>query len=753
MDTNPHQKGNDLAFVDRIDMELYFGTLTLGGRFNTLKERYGGAASKGSRPEFQLIQRMLVNKGASRFLQPMRFKDLSSVWGTIIDLPFNASGAAEDEQGALLDISMISVLFTQRFMVQEKTDTIYGMPHVFKDDDDVFASPLVDISTTTNSQYESQHPASIEKFGSGKSGTEYQAPVLITRMLGFRFSNSLIKMTRALAFLRGKDHVTRQEVIDALPYCVGHRLGPAREGEDPKGRDIGIVRDAMRLTNEQEFIRDIILNGYVLRNTPSGMGSNAGKPNLLDLWDSFLKTCMTHMDSTDAYWKYEKGILLDIKDKVRNSSSMITPVHWSIATMIVENERRVNEYKTRYSSYLERISRPASLQGTKETPEDVQKAQLLANTSAAQFFKIRGDIAGDPYLFSDDRAKLLSLVDSKIEAMCGKTLNATVTPNAANFMAIAPTEGAQYQMGAGETFSAFDKNTGGPSAVSFQWKCYGDAMGAWGAMVTNGANIQGKIAKLGAGATDNFMNVTGADYEANQDLSISAQFVIPAKGDSVENAKFNSRMNALFDTFAAYTNEGVQIGEIRTGVSGIAENYNSLDEYANQVDFLMNEWLSKTATDQTKTDSLLNTGFNACFRLSHIDTGVEDSMKVKLQNGQMTTVKGEDDLRLWFSLRCIQGDNKTEGSEAMLSLFIGITSACMRPTLDSAGTMMLDSDGNPTEWEILPFSEDDTYNQSLYSGSEAQWSQYRYQDLGNLTSRDYRLYTQLALRAIGDETL
>ena len=90
-------------------------------------------------------------------------------------------------------------------------------------------------------------------------------------------------MTRALAFLRGKDHVTRQEVIDALPYCVGHRLGPAREGEDPKGRDIGILRDAMRLTNEQEFIRDIILNGYVLRDTTSGMGNPAGKPSLFDL--------------------------------------------------------------------------------------------------------------------------------------------------------------------------------------------------------------------------------------------------------------------------------------------------------------------------------------------------------------------------------------------------------------------------------------------------------------------------------------
>jgi len=41
-------------------------------------------------------------------------------------------------------------------------------------------------------------------------------------------------MTRALAFLIGQDYVTLQEVIDALPFTLGHRLGPAREGEDPK---------------------------------------------------------------------------------------------------------------------------------------------------------------------------------------------------------------------------------------------------------------------------------------------------------------------------------------------------------------------------------------------------------------------------------------------------------------------------------------------------------------------------------------
>ena len=47
---------------------------------------------------------------------------MSRVWRTIGDLPFNSSGAGEDEQGALLDISLLSVLFTQRWMIQGLED-------------------------------------------------------------------------------------------------------------------------------------------------------------------------------------------------------------------------------------------------------------------------------------------------------------------------------------------------------------------------------------------------------------------------------------------------------------------------------------------------------------------------------------------------------------------------------------------------------------------------------------------------------
>ena len=756
MDTNPHQKGNDLAFVDRIDMELYFGTLSAGGLFNQLSERYMRKDSEGSRPEIQLVKRMLLNKDTTRFIRPMRFKDisnanlgLSNVWKTVIDIPFTASGA-EEATGALIDISLLYTLFSQRYMIQGMNDEIYGKDHVFLNDKNVFASPLADISTTTNSQYESQHPEWIDPYGSGKKNVDYQAPVLITRMLGYRMSNSLIKMTRALAFLRGKDHVTRQEVMDALPYCVGHRLGPAREGEDPKGRDIGIVRDAMKVPNEQDFIREMILNGYVLRNTKSGMGEKTHL-TLFDIWDSFLKNCVTHIDSTNAFWKYEKGVLLDIKTTVRNGGTGITPVHWAIATMVADNERKKNEYKTQYSRYVERISRPASLEGTKDTPEDIQKAQLLANNSAAQYFKVRGDIAGDPFLFSDDRAKLLELVDSKIDSMCGNTLNATNTPNAVNFMAIAPTEGAEYIMGAGEPFSSFDAGIGGPSATSFQWRCYGDAMGAWGDMVTNGSNRTAAIAQLGA--TTNFLDVGGAEFESNQNLSLVSQFTIPNSGEAVENAKFNTRMSSIFDTFGQYTVNGVQIGEKSVAVSGVTETYNNLAEYETKAQFLLNEWLSKTSADPTKTDAAMKSGFNACFRLNHIDTAVEESMKVTMADGRETVISGDDDLRLWLSLRVIQGDNKTEGGECMIGLFVGITSACMRPTRKADGSMMVDSDGNPTEWEVLPFSADETYNRVHYSGTDAQWAEYRYQDIGNMTTRDYRLFTQRGLRAIGSETV
>ena len=55
-------------------------------------------------------------------IKPMRFRDLRTVWGLTNGLFFNASGKPDSEGGALLDISLLSVLFTQRYM--PKTDKV-----------------------------------------------------------------------------------------------------------------------------------------------------------------------------------------------------------------------------------------------------------------------------------------------------------------------------------------------------------------------------------------------------------------------------------------------------------------------------------------------------------------------------------------------------------------------------------------------------------------------------------------------------
>ena len=743
MDTNPHQKGNDLAFVDRIDMELLFGTLSLGGRFNTLVERYGGVESEGGTPEIQLVNRMLGNKGSSQFISPMRFYQLKECWNTVNNMDFNASGSAED-QGALLDISLLSVLFTQKWMVREKQDKIYGADFDFRDAKKVYESPLADISTTTNSQYEADHEEWWgAKFGNG-SQDRYQAPVVIDRMLGFRFTNSMVKMTRALAFLRGKTHVTRQEVLDSLPYCVGHRLGPAREGEDPKGRDIGISRDAMRFENEQDFIRDFILNGYVLRNTKAGMGAVGGKPSLMDVWDAFVKNCETYINSTDSYWKYENDIILPVKDRVRGSSTKITPVHWSICTMAVDNVRRQKEYKTRYASYLERLQRPQSKMGTKTTPTKVQQEQLLANNAASQYYQLRGQIASDPKLFSDDRTQLLGLADSKIEAICGGTMaQPAITDSIVSRMTcVAPQDGMYEGFG---DFIGKTTPTGDPNPLNFKWRTYGDGMGAWGNMITDGANTGKQIAQLGSGS--DALDVSGAQFESNQTLATTYKMKIPADG-LAEYGPFVQKMKRVGNVLKEYTEQGVHFTPKGTKAE-IRENYGSIAEYLAQAEEALGEWTQNKVQPQDDFISADKSGFNACFVLRHHSSAVDGAMEFELPNGRKVTIDGEDKLRVWLSLRCIESDN-TIGSEPMLGFFVGITSATMRPSrkIDASGTTIdIDSDGMPTSWEIIPFTEADSYNSSNY-GDDVQWNKFQFQDVGNLTTDDYRSYIQMVMNAL-----
>ena len=400
---------------------------------------------------------------------------------------------------------------------------------------------------------------------------------------------------------------------------------------------------------------------------------------------------------------------------MRQGGETITPVHWSIATMIVENERKKVEYKERYHRYLERISRPSAKTGSTEKSSKEKKEEMIANHSASQYFAVRGAITQDQFLFSDDREKLLSLVDSKIEAICGGTL--MVTPDAiiSNPTAVVPTD--EYTK----------KARGGPNATQFKWRTYGDGMGAWGRMITNSANTSVQIAKLGVSG-ENFLNVSGADYEANQTIALTGVFTIPKKGDSTSSEDFDSKFSNVFSAFANHAINGHQFGTKSVGGFGIIKELPNLEAYQVEASATLNDWLG----GDTAADAVLADGFMACFKLSHYTEGVPASMKT-IVDGKVKDIEGDDTLRLWLRLKVVEGDNKSAGNQATIGFFIGITSACMKPSKDG--------------YVIVEMEDDEDYQSASYSDIAPQ-ALSGFQDVGNMTIEDLRGFTQDAMSKI-----
>ena len=138
----------------------------------------------------------------------------------------------------------------------EKTFTDYEStnPH---------ASPLEDISRASVSEI-------IDGMDTARqiheSEATFQPQSRIKRVLGFRFTDSIVKMSRALAFLRGKTYVGRREIVDSLPYCLGHRLGKARAEGDQEPTGI----DQTEIGSEQAYVRQILVHGYLMNDTGTG---------------------------------------------------------------------------------------------------------------------------------------------------------------------------------------------------------------------------------------------------------------------------------------------------------------------------------------------------------------------------------------------------------------------------------------------------------------------------------------------------
>ena len=711
MDTNPHQKGNDLAFTDRIDMELLFRSVGLGGRYDQLMGKYGGGGS--GEPQLRIVKELTQNN--RKTLVPMRIDDLMKVWTTVGSLGFTPPGSSYN---GLRDIGMISMLFSQRFAKRPTAITAGNdeLEYSFATGiGNIHESPLLDYSITTNTETSGESTTtpligaedadSILSFGDfGTSDDLSHVPSAFTRVLGFRFTNSIVKLAQAFSFLRGKEYVGRQDILDAVPYCLAHRLGRAKAGAlDLQGNNKGLDGSQIKYVNEQEFLREVLVRGYIQnKGVTTGVGQEG--QNLLDNFDLFYQRCRDVLASVPSVWQYEQDVLLplhqEIKDSSESSLSEITPVHWHIATMVMEEERMAtnnpgstNKPQRSYTVEDAGVDGSSRQLGDYNSMYSYFQNLILDPTSSDKepilfdYFRVRGIIARDVNLFTNDRHRLLMMLDSEMRSISGSSVldsevnevSGCVTGSIVPFpqaVTLPPpgTRSAAVQ----NDFFGDANNAPFPRPNRLGWRTYFDSMGPYGILInrgqTNGLN------GLLLGSSGSIASPLGADLatavnNADQGLRVIGRYQVGStrSGSRVE---IGSVLNNFQKTFDQYVTDG----HVFTNF-GDAQNMTmrkiSLEDWIKQASRALQQNI-RDPTNAPEDDVI------GCFVLKHAPTTTPQAANRGMH--------GEDTLRLWVRLQRAgdQAESQPAGDDAeyVTMLFTaGISSAIGTTQSDEKGQL------------------------------------------------------------------
>ena len=696
MDTNPHQKGNDLAFTDRIDMEILFKSVSMGGRYNIMSNRAG-------RPVEQLIRNLTMTNA----LRPLRFWEIRDIWDMIED---DSTGISMKQAGGSYDgyrdVAAISVLFSQAYRTRQDKLPVGATQQDYSWKKNPHESPLVDFSTTTNTTSAqgggvsaavlevgtaafAANQATVPATALRNQASEVQLPAIFTRVLGFRFTNSIIKLAKSFAFLRGKSYVSRDDIVDAIPYTVAHRIGRSREGlTDTEGNTKGIDKNLakeLRYNSEQEFLREILVRGYINRDVDIGQGGGETAASLLEMLDSFYERCVSILQSSDYAHQYESEVLEVMQRQMSAGNNALgnitTPVHWHIATMVSEAERtgntvlrnygdNIRDYPELYENFMQAIT----------TPVGPSMGEACLN----DMYALRYQIVNDGNLFSDDKARLVGLCDEEISIYAaGLTssgrpyLNNTVNSGAAG---------------------PFLGNMG--VSAELHLPTYGDTLGAWAAITGNTSSdtIQEVAGRLSG------LSITGSQYTgnsghralSNQQVKLLGRIKDGVLGGSTaEYGRFHQSMSAFSNRMSAklLSSEGRFIANAANQSGNMACTFNEFMEAARELIKLDEQ---NTSYDANRTFQIAGTtqainwsnegaSLMGCFAVPHSELSnfVSGDVDVSVSaGGESRTVSrpargltrdkninmwedtDNDFLRLWVCLRSVPASSEQPMEEA-----------------------------------------------------------------------------------------
>ena len=449
MDTNPHVGGNDLAFTDRIDMELLFPSALLDQRYKILKGRLIG--SETTNPRMKLLNMII-----SGDVTPIRYEELvgdkkrkiEGIWGNTKQVSY-----VKDGYNALMDISIISTLFAQRFGVHEPEAKIDISAESFAEtithnrDSGNYKNSLIPVNSSgyfiDSSISESKaYRNSLEKSQQAiKRG--HGAMALMDRVLAMRFTNSLAKLSRSLAYLRGNQYVTRKEVMDCLPYIVGHRMGRSK-GDGGKIESGLNTMAAAKFASGQEFVREAIVKGYIDRAIDSfgslSMGASGDSSDNEQRsqsrwveWDSMLQQARKDLATSRTYAEYEMkmwamGRMASGDGNPQNAAGTGDPMAYLIYKLVLMEELTVayGSPELKQVTYGIRLDKkPATFTHTYNERINFYQEQISAfltsdkNYSAHDIGILRRRVTLERWLTMGDKLALLNQIDSLLDELTG----------------------------------------------------------------------------------------------------------------------------------------------------------------------------------------------------------------------------------------------------------------------------------------------------------------------------------------------
>ena len=327
-DTNPHVKNRlDLATIDRLDASVIFPALKLGGKSDLLRLKFPHKAEPVGESlvkiAFRRILTLPTELETEPSIDPLTYDELLHAWTLVRE--------NVDPSSMISAITLISEVFSVSATRLRATDNV-GNAEIYgtqRGRDYPVHNPVVRGTAASGSQGTQMLGEAAQRTNWGaftdmsifeepgravvaqtvvragdqveESGVKKDAwPTWeLLRTFGTRSAESITKLAKSIAFLEACDRIRADEkwpgeslemnhVMTVVPYVYSHRIwveSSDGRGIDQKGKMFQIY------PNVESFIRQEILNNWLLANVPQAGMTVKRVENYIELFDSAMSWC------------------------------------------------------------------------------------------------------------------------------------------------------------------------------------------------------------------------------------------------------------------------------------------------------------------------------------------------------------------------------------------------------------------------------------------------------------------------------